>query len=123
MEDKLIQTKGYSIVVTDEAFGFLQDIKGKENKHESEIGLMNQLFDGKGDKTTLARNRERAVPQNSTSMCLGVQPQSFFKTLQSIGKTTWQDSGFAERFLFSSVKPYRLVIKSYWKYFCFVLLC
>ena len=112
MEDKLIMTKGYSIVVTDEAFGFLQDIKGKENKHESEIGLMNQLFDGKGDKTTLARNRERAVPQNSTSMCLGVQPQSFFKTLQSIGKTTWQDSGFAERFLFSSVKPYRLVITS-----------
>ena len=86
MEDKLIMTKGYSIVMTDEAFGFLQDIKGKENKHESEIGLMNQLFDGKGDKTTLARNRERAVPQNSTSMCLGVQPQSFFKTLQSIGK-------------------------------------
>ena len=48
MEDKLILTKGYCIVVTDEAFGFLQDIKGKENKHESEIGLMNQLFDGKG---------------------------------------------------------------------------
>ena len=41
MEDKLIIIKGYSIVVTDEAFGFLQDIKGKENKHESEIGLMN----------------------------------------------------------------------------------
>ena len=94
-------------MVTDEAFGFLQDIKGKENKHESEIGLMNQLFDGKGDKTTLAHNREWAEPQNSTSMCLGVQLQSFFKTLQAIGKTTWQDSGFAERFLFSSIKPYR----------------
>ena len=69
MEDKLILTKGYCIVVTDGAFRFLQDIKGKENKHESEIGLMNQLFDGKGDKTTLAHNREWAVPQNSTSMC------------------------------------------------------
>ena len=50
MEDKLILTKGYCIVVTEEAFGFLQDIKGKENKHESEIGLMNQFFDRKGDK-------------------------------------------------------------------------
>ena len=57
-------------------------------------------------ETTLAHNREWTVPQNSTSMCLGVQPQSFFKTLQAIGKTTWQDSGFAERFLFSSIKPY-----------------
>ena len=106
MEDKLILTKGYCIVVTEEAFGFLQDIKGKENKHESEIGLMNQFFDRKGDKITLAHNREWAVPQNSTSMCLGVHPQSFFKTLQSIGKTTWQDSGFSERFIFSSIKPY-----------------
>ena len=53
---------------------------------------MNQLFDGKDDKTTLAHNKEWAVPQNSTSMCLGVQPQSFFKTLQAIGKTTWQES-------------------------------
>ena len=76
-------------------------------EHESEIGFMNQLFDRKGDKTTLACSREWAVPQNSISMFLGVQPQSFFKTLQSIGKTTWQDSGFAERFLFSSIKPYR----------------
>ena len=28
-------------------------------------------------------------------MCLGVQPQPFFKALTSIGKTVWMDSGFA----------------------------
>ena len=35
---------------------------------------MNQLFDGRGDKTSLAKLRQRYVPINSTSMCLGVQP-------------------------------------------------
>ena len=44
---------------------------------------MNQLFDGRGDKTSLAQLRQRCVPINSTSMCLGVQPQPFW-ILQSI---------------------------------------
>ena len=96
IEDKLIATDGYGIVVTDEASAFFQDIKGQDNKNESNIGLMNQLFDGRGDKTSLAQLRQRYVPINSTSMCLGVQPQPFFKALTSIGKTVWMDSGFAE---------------------------
>ena len=70
---------------------------------------MNQLFDGRGDKTSLAELRQRYVPINSTSMCLGVQPQPFFKALTSIGKTVWMDSGFAERFLFTTVRPFRLI--------------
>ena len=93
----------------DEASAFFQDIKGQDNKNESNIGLMNQLFDGRGDKTSLAQLRQRYVPINSTSMCLGVQPQPFFKALTSIGKTVWMDSGFAERFLFTTVRPFRLI--------------
>ena len=93
--------------MTDEASAFFQDIKGQDNKNESNIGLMNQLFDGRGDKTSLAQLRQRYVPINSTSMCLGVQPQPFFKALTSIGKTVWMDSGFAERFLFTTVRPFR----------------
>ena len=94
----------------DEASAFFQDIKGQDNKNESNIRLMNQLFDGSGDKTSLAQLRQRYVPINSTSMCLGVQPQPFFKTLTSIGKTVWMDSGFAERFLFTTVRPFRLIL-------------
>ena len=55
IEDKLVATDGYGIVVTDEASAFFQDIKGQDNKNESNIGLMNQLFDGRGDKTSLAQ--------------------------------------------------------------------
>ena len=55
IEDKLIATDGYGIVVTDEASAFFKDIKGQDNKNESNIGLMNQLFDGRSDKTSLAQ--------------------------------------------------------------------
>ena len=73
---------------------------------------MNQLFDGHGDKTSLAQLQQRYVPINSTSMCLGVQPQPFLKALMAIGKTVWMDSGFAEQFLFTfviSLLPYFLL--------------
>ena len=93
--------------MTDEASAFFQDIKGQDNKNESNIGLMNQLFDGRGDKHSLAQLRQRYVPINSTSMCLGVQPQPLSKALTSIGKTVWMDSGFAERYLFTTVRPFR----------------
>ena len=46
IEDKLIDTEGYGIVVIDKALGFFQEIKGQDTKHESNIGLLNQLFDG-----------------------------------------------------------------------------
>ena len=55
IEDKLVATDGYGIVVTDEASAFFQEIKGQDNKNKSNIGLMNQLFDGRGDKTSLAQ--------------------------------------------------------------------
>ena len=94
----------------EEALSFFQDIKGQDNQNESNIGLMNQLFDGHGDKTSLAQLRQRYIPINSTSMCLGVQPQPLFKDLMAIGNTVWMNSGFAEYFLFTTVRPFRYLI-------------
>ena len=37
-------------MITDEGASFLSDLKRYETKHESYISLLNQLFDGKGDK-------------------------------------------------------------------------
>ena len=42
-------------MITDEGASFLSDLKRYETKHESYISLLNQLFDGKGDKMTLAK--------------------------------------------------------------------
>ena len=81
--------------------------KGQDVKPDSNIGLLNQLFDGEGDKSTFAGMRQRFVSPNSTLMTLGVQPQPFFCTIVAIGKTEWQDSGFTEWFLFTTVKPCR----------------
>ena len=39
--------------------------------------MLNQLFDGKGDRMILAQNKERIVPPNSTSISIGVQEESF----------------------------------------------
>ena len=40
----------------DEGTGFFDDLKKKESKHKSDLSLLNQLYDGEGDKTTLAQN-------------------------------------------------------------------
>ena len=93
----------------DGASSFFQEIKGQDVKHDSNIGLLNQLFDGEGDKSMFTRMRQQFVPPNSTSMTLGVQPQLFFHAIVAIGKTVWQDSGFTEWFLFTTVRPYRYV--------------
>ena len=78
IEDKLVATEGYGIVVTDEASSFFQEIKGQDTKNESNIGLLNQLYDGHGDRSIFAEERERVGPENATCMTLGVQPQPFF---------------------------------------------
>ena len=62
MEDKIIATKGYCMLVTDEGAGFFDNIKKKQKNHESDLSMLNQLFDGKGDRMTLAQNKERIVP-------------------------------------------------------------
>ena len=94
-------------MITDEGASFLGDLKRYETKHESYISLLNQLFDGKGDKMTLAKNVERPVPRNSTSLSVGVQQKSFCEAIFSLTETLWLDNGFRERFIFSAAKPYR----------------
>ena len=111
IEDKLISTDGYCIMITDEGASFLIDFKCHETKHESYISLLNQLFDGKGDKMTLAKNVECPVPRNATSLSIGVQQKSYCDALYGLTETLWLDNGFGERFIFTAAKPYRYVCK------------
>ena len=94
-------------MITDEGVSFLGDLKCYETRHESYISLLNRLFDGKGDKMTLAKNVERPVPRNSTSLSIGVQQKSFCDAIHGLTETLWLDNGFGERFIFSASKPYR----------------
>ena len=55
IEDKIIAMKGYCLVLMDEGCGFFEDLKHKDVKHEGDLSLLNQLFDRKGDKMTLAK--------------------------------------------------------------------
>ena len=105
IEDKLISTNGYCIMITDEGASFLSDFKRYETKHESYISLLSQLFDGKGDKMTLAKNDERPVPRNATSLSIGVQQKSFCDAIFGLSETLWLDNGFGERFIFSAARP------------------
>ena len=107
MEDKIISTKGLCMLVTDEGAGFFDNIQKKQKNHESDLSMLNQLFDGKGDWMTLAQNEEHIVPPNSTSISIGVQDESFCEVLADLGKTLWLDNGFSERFLLTAVKPFK----------------
>ena len=104
IEDKLVATDKCAIVVMDEASSFFQEIKEQD---ESNIGLLNQLFDRRGDKLSFANIQEHFIPTNSMSMSLGVQLQPFFPALSAVGTIVWMDSGFAEHFLFTIVKPFK----------------
>ena len=112
MEDKIIATKGYCVLVMDEGAGFFDDIQKKQKNHESDLSMLNQLFDGKGDRMTLAQNKEWIVPTNSTSISVGIQEESFCEALVDLGKTLWLDNGFGERFLVTAVKPFKWVTMS-----------
>ena len=93
-------------MVTDKVSGFFDDLK-KESKHESDLSLLNKLYDGKGDKTTLAQNHEQSVPANATSITVSIQEEAYINGLNNLGKTLWLDNGFGERFLVSVIKPHR----------------
>ena len=94
IEDKLVATDGYGIVVTDEASSFFQEIKGQDIKHDSNIGLLNQLFDGEGDKSTFAGMRQRFVPPNSTSMTLRSPTSAIFQ-----GHSSHRENSMARQWL------------------------
>ena len=75
MEDKIIDSKGYCMLVTDKGVGFFKDIQKKQKNHKSDLFMLNQLFDGKGDRMTLAQNKERIVPPNAMSISIGIQEE------------------------------------------------
>lgn len=110
IEDKIISSEGYCCVVTDEGTGFFDDLKKKESKHESDLCMLNQLYDGEGDKMTLAQNRERVVPHNATSITVSLQPEAYVNGLLSLGTALWLDNGFGERFIIAAIKPFRYEI-------------
>ena len=113
-------------MIAHERASFLGDLKRYETKHESYISLLNQLFDGKGDKMTLTKNVERPVPWNSTSISIGVQQKSYCDAIHGLTETLWLDNGFSERFIFTAARPYRLIFvffsKTTCKYFN-ILIC
>ena len=100
-------TKGYCLVLMDEGCGFFEDLNWKDVKHEGDLSMLNQLFNGKGDKMILAQNKESAVPKNSTCMTISVQPEAFTSGLSNLGSTLWKDMGFGAHFLISAAQPYR----------------
>ena len=55
----------------------------------------------------MAQNRERVVPQNSTSILVSLQQEAFITGLTNLGKTLWLGNGFGERILITAVKPYK----------------
>ena len=107
MEDKIISMKGLCMFVTDEGVGFFNDIQKKQKNHESDLSMLNQLFNSKGDWMTLVQNKEHIVPPNSTSISIGIQEESFCEALADLGKTLWLDNGFGKRFLLTAVKPFK----------------
>ena len=107
MEDKIISMKGLCMLVTDEGAGFFDDIQKKQKNHKSDLSMLNQLFNGKGDRMTLAQNKERIVLPNSTSISIGIQEESFCEALADLGKTLWLDNGFVKKFLLTAVKPFK----------------
>ena len=107
MEDKIISMKGLCMLVTDEGVGFFDDIQKKQKNHESDLSMLNQLFDGKGDQMTLAQNKECIVPSNSTSISISIQEESFCEALADLGKILLLDNGFSKRFLLTAVKPFK----------------
>ena len=87
---------GYCIMDTDEDTCFLDEMSKKEAKHENDISLLNQLFDGQGDKMSMAKGNERKVPDNATCISVAVQPQPFCKALANMKHTLWMENGFGE---------------------------
>ena len=94
-------------MVTDEGSEFFDDLKKKESKHEFDLSLLNQLYNGKSDKTTFAQNHKRSVPTNATSITVSIQQEAYINGLNNLGRTLWLDNGFDERFLVNAIKPHR----------------
>ena len=77
----------------DEGCPFFKDLKWKDVKHEGDLSILNQLFNRKRDKMTLAQNKEYAVPKNSMCMTISVHSEVFTSGLSNLDSTFWKDTG------------------------------
>ena len=93
--------KNYAIVSSDEGHRIFAGIASKEGRSEAERALINKLWNGKGDKTSL-KDGERGFTMSSFSMAIFIQPQPVINELTTLGI---ESDGFYDRFTFMVDKP------------------
>ena len=59
--------------------GFFEDLKKKDTKHESDLSMLNQFFNGQGDKMTLTKKVKHVVSKNSNCMMVSLQQEAFYQ--------------------------------------------
>ena len=96
-----IDNKSYALVSSDEGHRLMSNISNKESRNESERSLLNKLWNGKGDKTSL-RDAERGFSNTSFSMAISIQPQPLINELVNLG---CESDGFYDRCLILVDKP------------------
>ena len=94
------QSGGYGIITGDEGERFLTSIASKQKNGESERALLNKMWMGKGDFSTLSSG-QRGFLKTSMSACIFIQPQILMQELLSLNA----DDGLMDRFLFFPVRP------------------
>ena len=67
------ENKNYAIVSSDEGQFLLTSIRNKEGRNERECALVNKLWDGQGDKTTM-KDSDSGFQSTSFSMIIFIQP-------------------------------------------------
>ena len=93
--------RNYAIVSSDEGHRLITSICNKEGRNEGERALINKLWNGQGDKTTL-KDSDRGFQSTSFSMAIFIQPQPLINEMLSMGP---QSDGFYDRFIFIVEKP------------------
>ena len=88
--------KNYEIVSSDESQFLLTNIRKKEGRNERECALINKLWDGQGDKTTL-KDSDCGSQSTSFSMIIFIQPQHLINEIMSMGE---KSNRFYDRFIF-----------------------
>ena len=70
IENKIISTRGYCCVITDEGTGFFDDLKKKESKHESDLSLLKSAMTGKEIKQFWHKTGKNCSPKQHINKCI-----------------------------------------------------
>lgn len=106
------ENNGYGIISTDEGNRFLNNLRAKQAKGESDVPFLCKLWGGKGDSTTLATGK-RGFAKSSISLNIAIQPDPMLTELQHF----ISNDGFIDRFLFISARPHLSKTAETRKYF------